>query len=213
MANQDAAFGLKPIGKIGQNRDAQGLSEYSIAANDSSTIYFQDPVKATAAGTIDVAAAGDVLLGSLNGVFYTDPNTQKPTWANHYSQVNSADIVAFVSDDPYERFEIQSDNSGASAQTDVFMNYDILYTAGDSANYVSKVELDDSSGVSTTAQLRVVGVSKNIENDDLASEAKEWLNIDNEGFKEVCENAGFNPHFVYKLIIKFMKGKVKTNVR
>ena len=89
MANQDAAFGLKPIGKIGQNRDAQGLSEYSIAANDSSTIYFQDPVKATAAGTIDVAAAGDVLLGSLNGVFYTDPNTKKPTWANHYSQVNS----------------------------------------------------------------------------------------------------------------------------
>ena len=44
-------------------------------------------------------------------------------------------------------------------------------------------------------------------------EAKEWLNIDNEGFKEVCENAGFNPYFVYKLIIKLMKGKVKTNVR
>jgi hypothetical protein len=44
-------------------------------------------------------------------------------------------------------------------------------------------------------------------------EAKEWLNIDNEGFKEVCENAGFNPHFVYKSIIKLMKGKVKTNVR
>ena len=44
-------------------------------------------------------------------------------------------------------------------------------------------------------------------------EAKEWLNINNEGFKEVCENAGFNPYFVYKLIIKLMKGKVKTNVR
>jgi hypothetical protein len=33
MANADAAFGLLPIGKVGQNRDAQGLSEYSIAAN------------------------------------------------------------------------------------------------------------------------------------------------------------------------------------
>jgi hypothetical protein len=110
-----------------------------------------------------------VLLGSLNGVFYTDPNTKKPTFANHYSQVNAADIVAFVSDDPYERFEIQSDNSGASAQTDVFMNYDILYTAGNSANYVSKVELDDSTTSTASGQLRVVGVSKNIENDDLAS--------------------------------------------
>jgi hypothetical protein len=76
MANQDAAFGLKPIGKIGQNRDAQGLSEYSIVANSATTIYFQDPVKAINSGTIDVAAAGDVLLGSLNGVFYTDPNTK-----------------------------------------------------------------------------------------------------------------------------------------
>jgi hypothetical protein len=44
-------------------------------------------------------------------------------------------------------------------------------------------------------------------------EAKEWLDINNEGFEEVCENAGFNPYFVYKSIIKLMKGKVKTNVR
>jgi hypothetical protein len=114
MANKDAAFGLRPIGKVGQNRDNGGLSEYSIAANEASTIYFNDPVKAIAAGTIDVAAAGDVLLGSLNGVFYTDPTTKKPTWANHYSQVNAADIVAFVSDDPYERFEIQSNGTNAN---------------------------------------------------------------------------------------------------
>ncbi len=72
MANKDAAFGLRPIGKVGQNRDNQGLSEYSIAANDSTTIYFQDPVKPTAAGTIDRGAAGGNLIGSLNGVFYTD---------------------------------------------------------------------------------------------------------------------------------------------
>jgi hypothetical protein len=182
MANKDAAFGLRPIGKVGQNRDNGGLSEYSIVANEASTIYFNDPVKAIDSGTIDVAAAGDVLLGSLNGVFYTDPTTKKPTFANHYSQVNAADTVAFVSDDPYERFEIQSDNSSASAQTDVFMNYDILYTAGNSANYVSKVELDDSSGVSTTAQLRVVGVSKNIENDDLASANVNFVVMINEHF-------------------------------
>ena len=34
----------------------------------------------------------------------------KPTWANHLNASNTAtDIVGFVSDDPYERFEIQSD--------------------------------------------------------------------------------------------------------
>jgi hypothetical protein len=169
MANKDAAFGLRPIGKVGQNRDNGGLSEYSIAANDTSTIYFNDPVKATAAGTIDVAGAGGDLLGSLNGVFYTDPTTKKPTWANHYSQVNAADIVAFVSDDPYERFEIQSNGTNAITQASVFLNYDIAYTAGDSANYVSKVELNEASGVSTAAQLRLLGFSKDPDNSDIGS--------------------------------------------
>jgi hypothetical protein len=169
MANKDAAFGLRPIGKVGQNRDNGGLSEYSIAANDTSTIYFNDPVKATAAGTIDVAGAGGDLLGSLNGVFYTDPTTKKPTWANHYSQVNAADTVAFVSDDPYERFEIQSNGTNAITQASVFLNYDIAYTAGDSANYVSKVELNEASGVSTAAQLRLLGFSKDPDNSDIGS--------------------------------------------
>ena len=169
MANKDAAFGLRPIGKVGQNRDNGGLSEYSIAANDTSTIYFNDPVKATAAGTIDVAGAGGDLLGSLNGVFYTDPTTKKPTWANHYSQVNASDIVAFVSDDPYERFEIQSNGTNAITQASVFFNYDIAYTAGDSANYVSKVELDESTGVNTAAQLRLLGFSNDPDNSDIGS--------------------------------------------
>jgi len=170
MANKDAAFGLRPIGKVGQNRDNQGLSEYSIAANDSTTIYFQDPVKATAAGTIDQGAAGGAILGSLNGVFYTDSTTKKPTWANHYAGSNAAtDIVAFVADDPYERFEIQSNNTAASAQTDVFNNADIELTAGDSANYVSKAELNDSTLSTNSAQLRILGVSKDADNNDLGS--------------------------------------------
>ena len=169
MANKDAAFGLRPIGKVGQNRDNGGLSEYSIVANEASTIYFNDPVKAIDSGTIDVAAAGDVLLGSLNGVFYTDPSTKKPTFANHYSQVNASDIVAFVSDDPYERFEIQSNGTNAITQASVFLNYDIEYTAGNSANYVSKVELDESTGVTTTAQLRLLGFSNDPDNSDIGS--------------------------------------------
>ena len=135
--NQDAAFGLRPIGKVGQNRDAQGLSEYSIAAS-ATAIYQNDPVQAVNTGTIGVAAAGDALLGSLNGVFYTDATTSKPTWANHLDASNTAtDIVGFVSDDPYERFEIQVNSTFATAA--VFSCADIEYTAGNAANYLSKV--------------------------------------------------------------------------
>jgi len=180
MANQDAAFGMRAIGKVGQNRDAQGLSEYSIAAS-ASAIYQWDPVKAINTGTIGVAAAGDVLLGSLNGVFYTDASTSKPTWANHLAASNAAtDIVGFVADDPYQRFEIQSNNSGASAQTDVFNDADIVYAAGATPNFVSKVELDDSTLGTTNGQLKIVGVSKDPSNSDLASANVNWVVIINE---------------------------------
>ena len=68
----------------------------------------------------------DTLLGSLNGVFFTDASTSKPTYANHLNASNTAtDIVGFVSDDPYQRFEIQSDGATA-AQADVGLNADIV---------------------------------------------------------------------------------------
>ena len=182
MANKDAAFGLKAIGKVGQNRDNQGLSEYDIAAS-ATAIYQGDPVEMLATGTIGVAAAGDVLLGSLNGVFYTDASTSKPTWANHLAASNTAtDIVGFVSDDPYERFEVQSNNAGASAQTDVGNNADIAYAAGSSPNYISKVELDDASLAATTAQLKIVGVSKDPDNSDLTAANVNWVVTINEHF-------------------------------
>ena len=167
MANKDSAFGLKPIGKVGQNRDNQGLSEYSIAAS-ASAIYFQDPVELAATGTITVAAASDALLGSLNGVFFTDASSSKPTFANHLDASNTAtDIVGFVSDDPYERFEIQAD--GATAAADVGLNADIVYAAGSSPDYVSKVELQTSDQKTGTAQLRIIGISKDPLNNEAGS--------------------------------------------
>ena len=182
MANKDAAFGLKAIGKVGQNRDNQGLSEYDIAAS-ATAIYQNDPVKMLATGTIGVAAAGDVLLGPLNGVFFTDASTSKPTYANHLEASNTAtDIVGFVADDPYERFEIQSNNAGASAQTDIGNCADIEYTAGATPNYVSKVELDDSSLGTSTAQLKIVGLSKDPDNSDLTSANVNWVVTINEHF-------------------------------
>jgi hypothetical protein len=178
MANKDAAFGLRPIGKVGQNRDNQGLSEYDISAS-ATAIYFNDPVQILAAGTIGVCAAGDNILGSLGGVFFTDASTSKPTYANHLDASNTAtDIKGFVSDDPYERFEIQAD--GATAAADVGLNADIVYAAGSSPDYVSKVELDTSDQKTGTAQLRIIGISKDIENNEAGSANVNLVTIINE---------------------------------
>ncbi len=180
MANKDSAFGLRPIGKVGQNRDNQGLSEYDIAAS-ATAIFQNDPVEMAATGTITVAAATDTLLGSLTGVFFTDASTSKPTFANHLEASNTAtDIKGFVADDPYERFEIQSDDATAAA--DVGLNADIVYASGASPNFVSKVELDHSDLKTGTAQLRVLAISKDIENNEAGSANVNLVVMINEHF-------------------------------
>ena len=111
-----------------------------------------------------------MIHGSLNGVFYTDPTTSKPTFANNYpGTIAASDIKAFVADDPYERFEIQSNKTSAHAQTDVFKNFNIEVTAGDSANNVSKSELNHSTSTTGTAQLKVTGISTDVENNTIGA--------------------------------------------
>ena len=175
MANQDAAFGLRAIGKVGQNKDNQGLSEYNIAAS-SAAIYQNDAVQMQTTGYIRVGAADVPLLGTLNGIFYTDASTSKPTWANHLAAGNTAtDIVGFVADDPYERFEVQADSTLAIA--DIGMNADISFKAGTSPNFISKSEVLTSAVVSTTAQFKILGVAKDIENSEKSNATTYAANV------------------------------------
>ena len=53
--NKDAPFGMRAIGKVGQNNDNQGLSEYNIAAS-APAIFQNDAVKAINTATIAQAA-------------------------------------------------------------------------------------------------------------------------------------------------------------
>jgi hypothetical protein len=192
MANKDAAFGFRPIGKVGQNRDSQGLSEYNIAASTTNAIYQNDLVSFAASGYIENAqptTSAPHLLGSLNGVFYTDASTSKPTWANHLAAANTAtDIVGFVSDDPYERFEAQS--SATLAIADIGLNAPLAtYAAGSSANFVSKQEVNTGSMDTTnTLPIRVIGVAKDLENSELANATTYAANVN-----VVCK---INTHFM-----------------
>ena len=184
MANSSSVgFGLKPLKKVGQNRDSGGLGEYPVAAS-ATAIYNQDMVAMANSGTAAVAAAATTHnLGSLNGVFYTDATTSKPTFQNYLAGSNTAtDIVAFVTDDPNQVYEIRSNNSGASAQTDVGNTAEISYLAGATPNYISKTTLDDSTLGTTSQQLKIVGVSRDIDNDDLTSANVVWRVVINEHF-------------------------------
>ena len=174
MANQDAPFGLRPVGKVSGNRDSGGTTEYDIAAC-ASAIYQNDPVKMLCTGTVGVAAATDTLIGSINGVFYTDATTSKPTFARYLAASNSAtDIVGYVNDDPFTVFEIQSAGSGAHAQGDIGSNADLAtYAAGAAPDYLSAVEAVDTQSA-TAATLRIIGLSKDPDNNDITAANVNW---------------------------------------
>ena len=185
MANSSAiGFGLRPIRKVGQNDDNNGLAEYN--CNSTAAAFQNDGMEAQNTGTVGTAATGETLIGSLNGVFFTDATTSKPTFANNLAAGNAAtDIVAFINDDPYQMFEIRSDATGASEATDVFNNADITVVAGNTTNGISRSTLKNSSltaGGTGSAQLRVLGVSRDPDNSDLASANVVWRVMINEHF-------------------------------
>ena len=185
MANASSTgFGMKPVKMAGQSANTAGLGEYPVAAS-SSAIYNQDLVAAATSGFAAVAAAGtEQLLGSLNGVFYTDASTSKPTFQAYLLGSNTAsDIVALVNDDPHQMYEIRSNNAGASAQTDVGNTADISYSAGASPNYISRSTLDDSSlSDSASKQVKIVGVSRDPDNNEIGSANVVWRVIISEHF-------------------------------
>ena len=185
MANSSSVgFGLKPIKMYGNGYENMGLGEYPVAAS-SDAIYNQDLVCQHTTGYVIVGIAGtEDIIGSLNGVFYTDATTNKPTFQNYLQASNTAsDIVALVNDSPLQQYEIRSDATGASSQASVGEVADITYVAGGSPNYVSKTTLA-SAGLAAGAskQLKVIGVSRDPENNDLASANVVWRVVINESF-------------------------------
>ena len=186
MANSSAiGFGLKPIRAYGNGYESMGLGEYPVNYS-SAAIYFQDLVVQAATGYVTVGIAGtENILGSLNGVFFTDASTSKPTFANHLNASNTAtDIKALVNDSPLQQYEVRSNNTGASAQADVGATADIAYTAGVASNFVSRATLNDATINVAVQQLKIIGVSRDPENNDLTSANVVWRVIINQSVFE-----------------------------
>jgi len=168
MANVNAPFGLKPIGKLGSAVNSTGTTEYDILSGTTGTIYTGDPVKMVNTGGIAVAAAGDLLLGVFQGCHYTDSNGDRifsPVWT---TATVTSDCKAAVVDDPDALFEVQSAATGSVTQTDVGLNGDIVYAAGSSITGVSGVKISGTMATGT-AQLRIMGISNDPSNNALGT--------------------------------------------
>ena len=75
MANQDAAFGLRPLKTFGAQDDSTGMSSHKISPGDTSAIYQGSLVGSPATGTgyIDIQHAVIVLEIALMTEYITSP--------------------------------------------------------------------------------------------------------------------------------------------
>ena len=181
MANTNGAFGLRPIGVVGQAANTTGATEYRIASGNTNTIFQGSPVIPLSTGFIDkvgAAAGGTVgLLGVFWGCEYVSSTTGEKIFSNNWPG-SGADsnhpVKAFVYDNPLQSFVICSDaslTSAATAQGHVSANANFADgAAGSSTTGISTAKLGVST-IATTANLnlRIMGFQDDPENSDFTA--------------------------------------------
>jgi len=181
MANINGAFGLRPIGKMGQNTNSTGATEYRIASSNTNAIYQGSPVIPLAAGVIDIvgaAAGGTVgLLGVFWGCEYVSSVTGEKVFSNYWPGTGADSnfpVKAFVYDDPAQLFLIATSNVVAAANTEAEVRAAVFANAnfadgdtGSTTTGLSDATLDlDTIATTDTPNMRIMGVLDDPENSD-----------------------------------------------
>ena len=181
MANTNGAFGLRPIGVVGQAANTTGATEYRIASGNTNAIYQGSPVIPLSTGFIDIvgaAAGGTVgLVGVFWGCEYVSSTTGETIFSNTWPG-SGADsdhpVKAFVYDNPMQTFLICSDASltnESTARGHVFANANFAAgTSGSSSTGISSAKLGVSTIAATAAlHLRMMGIQDDPRNSDFAA--------------------------------------------
>ena len=182
MANIDSAFLLIPVAHVGQTDNNGGQTQYSIGDTQGTAIFTGDPVKYKSDGTVEVATAGDPVVGVFGGCFYTDPTTSKPTWSPYFpASLAPGDAKAFVWDNPMQTFIVQQDSVVSNLlAANLNENANLIFNAGNTTTGVSGVEIDSSSADVTAAlQVRLIDFYATPSNNTTANNSVFVVKINN----------------------------------
>jgi hypothetical protein len=169
MANRNTqGFGLIPAGRMGGTPSIQGQGKYFIDAGHSTTIYNGEAVKISSGYVVGGQGSAADIVGVLNGIFYNDASTLKPTFANFYkatiTPANSEDTVAFVMDDPFQQYVVSTDDARTQAQ--FLATYDMNSSAGSDTTGKSSSTLDIGTTSANGKQFRMLRSAEDPENED-----------------------------------------------
>lgn len=177
MANNNTAFGIRPINDNGTPWSGQGRM-VSFAANDSNNIFLGDPLVPTGASdafgvpivTIATAGATNTVLGGFIGVC-NGPQGSGFTVTRDLPVYRQASILnyGFVCDDPNQLYAVQEDSVGGAitAANGGFANANLVAGSGSTVTGFSGWMLDsstDDGNANPTYQLRILGLLRGPDN-------------------------------------------------
>ena len=177
----DAPKGLVPIRKADGSPFTGPLSKVVVSSSDATAIfigdlvYFTGSTPSTGAKILGEDVSGIPLVQRLTAssasaaplagvVVGVKPN---PENLMRKHRAASTDAILFVCNDPNVVYEMQEDaDTTPIVAASIGQNFNIAFGAGSATTGVSGLEIDSNSNATTAAlPLKVVGLSKKVDND------------------------------------------------
>ena len=150
MANTNAPFGFRQYKGTGSAPTYEQVT-MTIASNDTTAVYFGDPVVPLNTGYIAQASSNSVqVAGIFVGCKYLSTSQKRTVWSNYWPGSDTTqDVEAYVVNDPNAQFLVQTDATGAAAG-DVNANVGFAIGTGNAATGISGAYIDISTKNTTS---------------------------------------------------------------
>jgi hypothetical protein len=154
MANPDAPFGFRPW-KHGSGGTPGRLTEYTLSTAYATSLFYGDLVLLDGSGNVNIAAAGNQVVGVFAGVNYyaADGSVRySKNWVASTAEQTGSIIKALVYDDPQQLFLAQSEGSMTAADIGQFCDVDTSQS-GDATTGMSRQQTSATGGSETTFKI------------------------------------------------------------
>ena len=156
MANTNAPFGFRQYRGLG-SAPTYEQSVRLIKSDNSTAVYFGDPVSNLNTGYITRATAGTAqIAGIFAGCKYLSTSQKRTVWSNYWPGADaSSDVEAYIIDDPNAQFVVQAGGTAIGlADMGLYVQFNLgsgNATTGISGAYV------ESPAVTATLPFRIIG--------------------------------------------------------
>ena len=198
MANESTVgFGFRAANRLGGTPSIQGQTKYQLQTAPGVALMKNDPASIQDAGnqgfiqdasfaTTDDGGTGGAsynsgteakLVGVLNGFFFVDSTTLKPTFANSVAasqafgtnpNTGSTNGFAFVNNDPHQQYICKADAAISQANQNK-LAFNCNDNGGTSKDGQSVVTLDIASA-NAVKMFTVIGTAEDPENEDITAQ-------------------------------------------